>query len=162
MDINGFSLDQEYFGFNHYKSSPKSNLDFMYFSNIEESEEYKKILRYHNDMVENIKDSGLPQGEIERQLKEEKKRFNKEVMKIKTSSNLQSAAQAASSFGSLFKKATSALGITQQTKTGEAPVNVSYDQKSQEYGTGSKKIYWIVGVVAVVALGGFIIYKTRK
>ena len=71
--INGFSLDQEYFGFNQYKSSPKSNLDFMYFTKVEETEDYKKELRYHNDMVDNIKESGLPQGEIDKQLREEEK-----------------------------------------------------------------------------------------
>jgi|688.fasta_scaffold490074_2 hypothetical protein len=162
MDINGFSLDQEYFGFNQYKSSPKSNLDFMYFTKVEETEEYKKALRLHNDLVDNIKESGLPQGEIDRQLKEEEKRFNKEVLKIKGDRALQGAGQAASVFGSLFEKTTAALGITKQTGTGQAPVNVSYGDKSQGNGGTNKKIYWIVGGIAVLAIAGIVIYKMRK
>ena len=162
MDINGFSLDQEYFGFNHYKSSPKSNLDFMYFAKVEETEEYKKALRDHRDMVDNIKESGLPQGDIDKQLKEEEKRFNKQVLKIKGGKALEGAGKIASSFGSLFDKTTTALGITRQQGTGQAPVNVSYEDKSQDDGDSNKKVYWIVGGVAVVAIAGFIIYKMRK
>lgn len=162
MDINGFSLDQEYFGFNHYKSSPKSNLDFLNFTKVEETEEYKKALRLHNDLVDNIKESGLPQGEIDRQLKEEEKRFNKEVLKIRGNRALQGAGQAASAFGSLFEKTTTALGINKQTGTGQAPVNVSYGNKSQGGGSTNEKIYWIVGGVVVAAIAGFVIYKMRK
>jgi hypothetical protein len=161
MDINGFSLDQEYFGFNQYNSSPKSNLDFMYFTKVEETEDYKKALRLHNDLVDNIKDSGLPQGEIDRQLKEEEKRFNKEVLKIKGNKALEGAGQAASAFGSLFEKTTAALGIGQQG-SGQAPVNVSYGDKSQGGGAINKKVYWIIGGVAAIAIAGFVIYKMRK
>ncbi len=162
MDINGFSLDQEYFGFNQYKSSPKSNLDFMYFTKVEETEDYKKALRYHNEMLDNITQSGLPIGEINKQLREEEKRFNKEVLKIKSRGALQSAGQAASAFGSLFEKTATALGISKQTGTGQAPVNVSYGDKSQGGGSSNKKIYWIVGGFLVAAIAGFVIYKMRK
>jgi len=162
MDINGFSLDQEYFGFNQYKSSPKSNLDFMYFTKVEETEDYKKELRYHNDMVYNIKESGLPQGEIDKQLREEEKRFNKAVLKIKGGRALESAGQAASTFGSLFEKGATALGITNQKGTGQPPVNISYGDDSKSDGSTDKKIYWIVGGVVVAAIAGFVIYKMRK
>lgn len=162
MDINGFSLDQEYFGFNQYRSSPKSNLDFMYFTKVEDTAEYKKALRDHQDLVDNIKESGLPQGEIDRQLNEEEKRFNKEVLKITGSKTLQDTGKAASTFGSLFDKATSALGISKQTGTGQAPVNISYGDKSQNGGSFKKKTYWIVGGVAVVAIAGYFIYKMRE
>lgn len=161
MDINGFSLDQEYFGFSHYKSSPKSNLDFMYFTKVEETDAYKKALRDHNDVVDNIKNSGLPQGEIDRQLNEEVKRFNKEVLKIRGDQALQDTGKAASVFGSLFDKTTSALGITTQSGTGQAPVNVSYGDNSKKNRT-KKKTFLIVGGVLVLAVAGYFFYKTRK
>ena len=159
MDINGFSLDQEFFGFNHYKSSSKSNLDFMYFTKVEETAEYKKALRDHKDLVDNIKESGLPQAEIDRQIKEEEKRFNNEVLKIKGAKALDTAKDTTSTFGSLFDKATSALGITTPTPTGQAPVNISLNNNSQN--PKNNKIYWIVGGISV-AIAGYIIYKMRS
>jgi len=162
MDINGFSLDQEFFGFNQYNRSPKSNLDFMYFTKIEETAEYKKALRDHKDMIDNIKESGLPQADIDKQVKEEEKRFNNEVLKIKGQSVVDTTEKASSTFGSLFDKATSALGITQPSPSNnQAPINISYN-KSQNGGSSDNKVGWIVGGILVVGIAGFVIYKMKK
>lgn len=113
MDINEFEIHEDYFGFDSYKRSPKSNLDFLNFTKVEETEEYKRLLRYHRDMVDNIKESGLPQSEIDKQLSEEEKRFGREVLKLRGERTVEGASKFATAFGSIFNKATSALGISQ-------------------------------------------------
>ena len=162
MDINSFSLDQEFFGFNQYRRSAKSNLDFMYFTKVEDSPEYKKALRDYNDVIDNIKESGLPQAEIDKQLKAEKRKFDLQVAKITGGQIVEGAGKAASAIDNLFTKATSALGINtaSQPKSANAPINVSYNDQGAG-GKGSNKTYWIVAGVVLAAGIGFWIYKSR-
>lgn len=162
MDINSFSLDKEYFGFNHYRRSAKSNLDFMYFTQLEDSSEYKRALRDYNEAVENIKESGLPQTEIDKQLKDEKKRFDLQVAKIKGTQIVEGAGKAASAIDNLFTKAATALGIdtsSQPKSTENAPINVSYENKGS--GGSSNTKYWVIAGVVLAAGIGFWIYKNN-
>ena len=162
MDINNFALDKEFFGFNQYRRSAKSNLDFMYLNAIEDSSEYKKALRDHNEMVDNIKESGLSQSEMDKQLKAEQRRFDLQVVKITGGQIVEGAGKAASKLDTLFTKATNALGIntTNETKSsGKAPVNIKYDDKDAK--TSSNTTYWIVAGAVLVAGIGFWIYKTK-
>lgn len=162
MDINSFSLDKEFFGFNHYRRSAKSNLDFMYFTNVEDSPEYKKALRDYNEVVENIKESGLSQAEMEKRLKEEKRKFDLQVAKLKGSEIVEGAGRAASVIDNLFTKATSALGIktvSQPQSSANAPINVSYNEKGGGVSKNTK--YWIIGGFILAAGIGFWIYKNK-
>lgn len=162
MDINDFSLDTEYFGFGAYKRSPKSNLDFLNFTKIEETEEFKKEVRFHDDMVDNIRNSGKPLLQIQMELEAENKRFEEAIKKIKRDRLVGGAAKGLASFGSFFDKATSALGISNKGGvSGDAPINVSYNKDKNGDKPKSNTLLIVGGLVVATGLG-FLIYKLAK
>lgn len=157
MDINSFDLEKECFGFDNSNRSSHSNMDFMYFVKVEDSPEYKKLLRDFNEAKDNIMDSNLPAIQKSQQITQLKSKFDADVAKLKRQQGVSQAAQTATTIGNLFQTTATALGI--KPKDGDAPVSIT-PLKEEEEVIKEKEILFIVG--GVVLIGAIAFFVLRK
>jgi len=174
MDINGFNLDNEYFGFGAYKSSARSNLDFLNFNidKFKETEEYKKVnaewdkLRMDTyDFYKKKKseattdlDKNAIDAEYGAKIKEIDDKYKGIIEKMVKDARIGKTTTTASKVLDTASSLLSGLGY--ETKTPTTSVNV-------DYGTGMggntaptrNTTLWVVGGLAVAGVIGFILYK---
>jgi hypothetical protein len=176
MDINGFELDQEYFGFGGYRQYAKSNTSFMSFS-FEETDEFKAAQKNHDNKVKAIRDNFFPKadalpydekGNMERNLifaqaeseiLKEKARFEKEIKDLRVKLGIAKGTESLKGISGLLD--TLGIGKGVQTQTGVVQTQTNQSSRPPA-NTSNKKVFWIVGGVAVLGIVGFAIYKFSK
>ena len=146
MDINGFGLDSEYFGFGGYKQLPNSNTSFMNFT-FEESVEYKTALNKHNSIMEDLVTDADKKAETDR--------FEKEVRALRLTLGGNKVVAGLQKFGDILNK----LGYQPKTADSTTVIQSNTPPPSTE-----KKFPWVWVITGVVVLGGaaFAIYKLKK
>lgn len=145
MDINGFGLENEYFGFGGYKQLPNTNTSFMNFG-VEDSPEYQSALRKHNSNLEDLTSEADKDAE--------NKRFKNEVNVLKIKYGGEKITEGLGKVNEIL----SGLGI--KPKNVDSMVDIKNKQTSKE----SKNLTWLWIVLGVVVVGGvgFAIYKLKK
>ena len=175
MDINGFELDKEYFGFGAYKRSARSNLDFLNFNTekFKETEEYKKVNAEWDKLRSETYDF-YKKKKWEAKTAEEKNAIDAEygvkIQEIDTKYQgiLDQMIKDArigkkTSTASKILDTTSSLlsGFGYESKSPTTSVNVNYGTGTGNTTTtpSSNTTLYVVGGLAVAGVIGFILYK---
>ena len=173
MDINGWNLDKEYFGFGSYPRLQRSNVDFLNF-NVEDTDAYKTLTAQYNSDIDKLrtdafaKADALGYGEadsakrkdildtLEKDLSRRKKIYDAQVALIKVQQGASAAQQTIGKNQGLLDL----FGIRTQPSA-PAQVQVNQRQGNEPQPTNYTPLYVILGIAAVGGLG-FLAYKMAK